>query len=367
MGGSGLSFRVAFIVMKFVPSMNTARKEMIWVLIGIVLLCAGLHAQTPLPLPPAPPRPEVDAGPTKVRYMVWLTDITQIDSVAQTFTASVVLGVRWRDPKLAHNEPGAKQYSLDDIWHPRLLIVNETGDTERSLPEIADVAPDGTAIYRQRIIGSFTQSLNLRAFPFDQDTFRVHIVVVGHRPDEIQLVPDDTAIALGMRNGIGMAERLTIQDWRVTSVTTHARPFQVAPGLQIAGYTFEFTAARRAHHFIIKVIIPLLLIVAMSWAVFWIEPNDASTQVGVAVTAMLTLIAYRFAVDLDVPKLPYLTRLDAFILVSSLLVFFSLIEVLVTTKFANRNRIELARTIDRRCRWIFPLVFVVTTVVIFLA
>ena len=114
----------------------------------------------------------------------------------------------------------------------------------------------------------------------------------------------------------------------------------------------------------IKVIIPLILIVMMSWAVFWIEPNDANTQMAVAVTAMLTLIAYRFAVDADVPKLPYLTRLDQFILMSSVLVFLSLIEVVTTTKFANRNRLALAQTIDRRCRWIFPLVFAVASVVI---
>jgi hypothetical protein len=52
----------------------------------------------------------------------------------------------------------------------------------------------------------------------------------------------------------------------------------------------------------------------------------------------------------DVPKLPYLTRLDAFILASSLLVFLSLIEVMLTTKLATNNRTDLARTIDRRCR-----------------
>jgi cadmium resistance protein CadD (predicted permease) len=100
--------------------------------------------------------------------------------------------------------------------------------------------------------------------------------------------------------------------------------------------------------------------------VFWIEPNDANTQVAVAITAMLTLIAYRFAVDSDVPKLPYLTKLDAFILMSTLLVFLSLIEVMVTTKFSNLNRAPLARAIDRRCRWIFPSVFAVASAGIFL-
>jgi hypothetical protein len=129
------------------------------------------------------------------------------------------------------------------------------------------------------------------------------------------------------------------------------------PRLELAAFSIEFTAERRAHHFVIKVILPLILIVMMSWAVFWIEPNDANTQMAVAVTAMLTLIAYRFAIDSDVPKLPYLTRMDAFVLMSSLLVFFSLIEVMITTKLANRGRMELARTIDRRCRWVFAGLF----------
>jgi len=53
---------------------------------------------------------------------------------------------------------------------------------------------------------------------------------------------------------------------------------------------------------------------------------------------MLTLIAYRFAVDSQLPRLPYMTRLDAFFLTSTLLVFFSLIEVLVTTILDNNSK-----------------------------
>jgi hypothetical protein len=329
-------------------------------------LSLAFCAAAPLPLPPAPLRPDAETGPTKITYAVWIGDITQIDSVAQTFSANVVIILRWRDPQLVHDGTGAKQYALDDIWHPRILITNEASEIEHSLPEIADVAPDGTATYRQRLIGSFAQSLNLRAFPFDQDTFRVKIVVLGYRPEEIQLAPDPMALAAGFGEGIGLADKLTIQDWRVTSAGTRVEPYHVTPGVQIAGYSFEFTAARNAHHFVIKVLIPLILIVMMSWAVFWIEPNDANTQMAVAVTAMLTLIAYRFAVDSDVPKLPYLTRLDAFILMSSVLVFLSLIEVMVTTKFASMDRTELARAIDRRCRWIFPITFAVATTIIFL-
>jgi hypothetical protein len=58
-------------------------------------------------------------------------------------------------------------------------------------------------------------------------------------------------------------------------------------------------------------ILPLVLIVIMSWCSFWIDPVNANSQISIAVTSMLTLIAYRYAVDTQVPRLPYMTRVDA--------------------------------------------------------
>ena len=80
---------------------------------------------------------------------------------------------------------------------------------------------------------------------------------------------------------------------------------------------------------------------------------------------MLTLIAYRFAIDSQLPRLPYMTRLDAFILTSTILVFFSLIEVLVTTILDNNQQTERAKKIDRYCRVIFPVIFAVASIAIF--
>jgi cadmium resistance protein CadD (predicted permease) len=118
-------------------------------------------------------------------------------------------------------------------------------------------------------------------------------------------------------------------------------------------------------YYIFKIILPLVLIVMMSWSGFWIDPVNANSQISVAVTSMLTLIAYRFAVDTQLPRLPYMTRLDVFFLISTLLVFFSLIEVLVTTILDNKQQTKLAKRIDRYCRVIFPVIFAVATIGIF--
>jgi len=98
-----------------------------------------------------------------------------------------------------------------------------------------------------------------------------------------------------------------------------------------------------------------MLIVAMSWVVFWNDPKESGTQIGVAMTSMLTLIAYRFAVASYLPKISYMTLMDIFLLGATLLVFASLVEVMITSYLARSERLQMARRIDVLMRMVFPL------------
>ena len=60
-----------------------------------------------------------------------------------------------------------------------------------------------------------------------------------------------------------------------------------------------------------------------------------------------------------------MTRVDIFFLISTLLVFFSLLEVLVTTVLDNHKEADRATMIDRYCRVIIPLIFVIVSIAIF--
>jgi hypothetical protein len=142
-------------------------------------------------------------------------------------------------------------------------------------------------------------------------------------------------------------------NWLITNATTNVQ--STFP--EVVDVSADGSVTYR-QHYIAKVIVPLLLIVMMSWAAFWLDPTMGSTQASIAVTSMLTLIAYRSAVGVETPRLPYLTDLDAFILVSSVLVLLTLIEVIVTTTLTAGGRAELARKIDHHCRYGFPAAFV---------
>ena len=336
----------------------------LWFLVVSVLSMSIFHVRG-ADLPAVIDRPTTEGGPTQVSVGIWMVDISNIDSAQQTFTAEVAVVLRWKDSRLAHTGNGVVRYSLEQIWHPRAVIVNESNSVSHKFPDMVEVEPDGRVIYRQRYAGAFTQPLRLRSFPFDRQTFRLQFVAVRYRANEVQFVPDQDWIDNGLKQAGGIAPSITLPDWTIENWNTKSLSYALAPGFEYSGYAFEFKAVRDVQHYILKVILPLVLIVMMSWSVFWIDPNTSNSQISVAVTSMLTLIAYRYAVDTQVPRLPYMTRIDLFFLVSTLLVFFSLIEVLVTTILDNNQQTERAKKIDRYCRVIFPAIFAIASIAIF--
>ena len=308
---------------------------------------------------PSLSRPEADKGPTKVYGAMWLIDIDSINSSAQNFIANIYMVFKWKDPRLVN--PGGQQrtYEIEKIWNPGIQIANEIGLVRRTFPEVVEVAPDGTATYRQRFVGPFSQPMNLNSFPFDTQKFSIQVVSPRNGPDEVKFERNPEWIASGLPKAAGIAKNISLPDWQILNFDTVVAPYAISPKAQVAGFAFDFVAKRDKWHYIWKVILPLLLIVMMSWSVFWINPKNAGTQIAVATTSMLTLIAYRFAIDTQVPKVPYMTKMDQFIVVGTILVFLTLMQVVFTARFAQTGREALAKKIDRVSRWVFPIVFIV--------
>lgn len=302
-------------------------------------------------------RPDDKAGPTTVSVAVWIIDIDSIDSAQQNFVANVFVALRWKDDRLEYRGRGVRNYKLADIWDPRVQIANEIGLIRKTMPEEVEVSPDGTVTYRQRYVGPFSQPLNLLDFPFDTHVFQLHLVAVGYMSDQVRFVPDPRFIAGGLKYAAGIAKNISLPDWKIIGFETKELPYTIIPGYDTPGYVFEFTAKRHLQYYIWKIIFPLILIVLMSWSVFLIDPTNAGTKIGVATTAMLTMIAFRFVIDSQVPRVPYLTRLDIFIIADTLLILSSLFMVTITAFLVHKEKEHLARKIDRFWMVTFLVIF----------
>jgi gamma-aminobutyric acid receptor subunit beta len=104
--------------------------------------------------------------------------------------------------------------------------------------------------------------------------------------------------------------------------------------------------------------------VVLSWAVFLIEARDLSNQVPIAITTILTVITFAFAISATMPRVPYLTYIDEFFL--AWYVFVALVELMLVHLSHRRERsTDLGIRIQRISRWTVPLAFLVTNLILF--
>ena len=296
-------------------------------------------------------RPNAGAGPTPVNVYLYLVDLFDVSGSDQAFTADVVVIAEWRDPSLAGRSTAIQSAKMEDVWEPRLQVVNQRG-LNALLPQRVEIHPDGLIRYRQRWSGRFTARMDLRDFPLDRQRFHVQVISLGYSRDEVELIPD-----LGGKRS-GRAEQLSITDWGLGPARMVMADFEPAPGMKaLAGVKLTWEGKRQVGYYAVQVIFPLVMIVLMGWTALWIAPSMVPARVSVAVTTMLTLIAYRFALARFVPNLPYLTRFDYFTLGSTILIFLVLAVVAATTYLVAKDKAARAERIARWARLAFPVIF----------
>jgi len=310
-------------------------------------------------------RPDPEGVPTKVSVAVYVINIESVSGPDQSFTANIALSATWQDPRLAC-KPGQdpdliRSFKLDQVWHPTLYIVNQRRVFKQG-KDLITVDCEGKAEYSQMFYGDFLTLADIKDFPFDKRPLNIEVLSTDYTPEEVELNIDEEFT--------GRGDTFSIADWYIdetptTKSTEYILRSQIEERL-LPQVVFSYNADRNTGYYLWKVIAPMFLIVFMSWTVFWIPPDQIGPQIGLSVTSMLTLIAYRFALSNITPHVDYLTRFDKFSFASTLLIFFALIESVTTSSLSLKGRYELAERIDSYSRIIFPAAFVIVAIFSFL-
>jgi hypothetical protein len=339
---------------------------------GMLLASTSSTAQPPLTVPPGTPgpteqveatppqpkpemeRPTVWGEPTEVHIVMYVIDVDEVDSASQRFSASVYYQATWSIPSLVHQGPGPVVRGLTEVWNPRLAIVNQQQGWN-AYPGFVEISPNGHVVYRQKVWGWFSQPLDLRDFPMDRQTLTVHLAAAGMLEKDVKMISFEGAY--GRKSGI--AKQFSIPDfdvlsWRAGPMAYVA--YEGAPGT--AGYQIQIEVRRKVAYYVMKIILPLCLIVLMSWAPRWIKPEQIGTNVGISTTAFLTLVAYLFAINVLLPRVSYVTRMDRFILLSMCMVFAGLLQTVANTALVSNEKTAKAVRMDRWSRGLYPAAFV---------
>ncbi len=326
------------------------------VLVAGALTASPAAARDRCDVPPgvAAIRPGPADEPTRVEIASYVMDIESIDDALQEFTVDVVLAAAWQDDRLgelARRNGAPCAFPVDEVWHPFLQLLNERSVRMR-LPGLIRVDETGQARIIRRFYGTFSSPFDLRAFPFDEQVLSIAIISF-YDDDVVELyAPDERS---------GFDKAFSLPGWVVSHHAVTESRYEARFGGGVvrpkSRVDVSFHVERDVRFYQWKVVLPLVLIVFMSWSVFFVDPKQVGPQLGAASTSILTLIAFLFSLRGILPPISYLTRMDFFVYASLALVFVAYLEALLTVGLAAADKSELALRIDRGARVVMPALF----------
>tara|TARA_Y100000590_G_scaffold53396_1_gene55855 strand:- start:1480 stop:2991 length:1512 start_codon:yes stop_codon:yes gene_type:complete len=158
-------------------------------------------------------------------------------------------------------------------------------------------------------------NFNLKTFPFDRQIIKIKII------DDFQRIPNTVLFESGLVYDAmnAVLKKNDIPGWNIESFEFNYFQYQSAYHMEqdfSDGLELILDIERKHSYYLYKVILPILLILSVCWLVVWIDPRELEARLTVTIVCLLSLIAYNFVIDSELPKLEYLTVLDWIILTS---------------------------------------------------
>jgi hypothetical protein len=310
---------------------------------------AGTKPAVDLRLPPT-----TGHGPVEVSVGMYITNIVAIDETRETFEVGGYVTGRWQDPRLAlpGNPSGApRSFSLGDIWAPAIEGANSISHKTNQYSLEAD--SNGTVTYRERFDGVYSNNFELRKFPFDTQVLAFEFQPFLSAASQIRFASEALP-----GSGINPDQHTELAAWqledlRYTTDKLVHDPFQAETHEAL----FQITARRRAGFYLWKIFLPLMMITLVPMVVFWIDVKEFDWIVKIPMTMLLSMVAFQFTVTRDLPRIGYITFLDAVFIASFVFCFLGIFEITLVYCLQKYNRRPLAVRLHTMGRWAYPLAY----------
>lgn len=307
--------------------------------------------------------PPKDGGPVLVRAAFQVRDINEIDDEAETFEFGGVLKLTWHDQRQAFDpvEAGVTEkiyqgaYQFNEIspgWFPQVVLVNESGLYEKH-GVILRVQSDGTSTLVETVNAVAEADLDLRRYPFDRHQLNATFEVLGADKSEVVLAAESETAGPS-------DDQIHTPQWAIRGVSASIQDrHEFYAGRQgiASAFVVSMDVQRESFFMVRLVVFPLVLIVMLSWSVFWMDRSSLGDRLAVSFIGILTAVSYQMVVSEILPQISYMTLMHGFLNLSLFIMCVTVVINLVVGALDRQGRSEAGDRVDRRCRWIFPLTY----------
>lgn len=281
-------------------------------------------------------------------------EMRQVDARSQSFYGDFYIWLRFasagldeeRIKMLTHIEPVNGKFDSQDV----------TDDKQ--------VGDEHYICYR--VTGTFFFIPELKNYPFDTQSLPLTMEFASLDSEEAVFVDDKISYARGATPEArwGLSPTLSIPDYTLKKVersvfsleypTNFGDPSKSKSGVAYSRFTLKVAFEREYWSYAFKILIPLLIILAMAYLVFFLPPAQLDTAASVAMTALLSCMAYNVAVSQNMPEIGYLVLSDKFFIATYLLLLLTLAQTFATFILDANGKTEGAKRLDKVSAIAFP-------------
>jgi Neurotransmitter-gated ion-channel ligand binding domain len=227
----------------------------------------------------SPPNINTDS-PVIVDIGLYIEGVEDLDVGENSYVLQGYLDLVWCDPRTkftrrrSMSDPNRKQHmfleddaakELEQIWWPEIFFANELHARETENQELV-IDNDGTVEYREKFSVTLATTYDMHRFPFDRQALVAEIQSFAWNSDLLQFSVEEDLV--------GFSDDFEVPEYVLTGVEEILRNHREERDRYSFSELITVLHVRRVPtYYLTKVIIPLTLIVGISWAVFWMDPE----------------------------------------------------------------------------------------------
>ena len=231
------------------------------------------------------------AGPDIISTGMAIVSVKSLDQKRGEVELQVWYNLNWNDYRLAYESLG-NCYPQDhlevflenytsNIWMPYIKIYNSVSPPIQSAASIY-ISPNGTVSLWQDLVMKLSCPLVFDEFPKDTQICKIIIGAWADKDSNIQLKLRDDPIAKVESSDYNTADTI---EWVISNYNADTK-------VDDYGYTmaiFSFSLTRNSDYYMQFVVFPVVTIVVLSWASFFIDRGAVPARVTIPIACFLTM------------------------------------------------------------------------------
>jgi len=295
--------------------------------------------------------PGKPGAPVEVKVGLYVLDFNYIRSNDQSYSIIGYLTFRWKDPRLAHQGP-VQRLGRDEVWFPLVDVANASDFVKFTEGQV-DVQPDGSCRSWTRFKAVLNCPFDLQSFPFDSTDLLFEVQAMQEPYDTLKLITDGELSNFAASEFEG--------EWEIHEKGFQGNDLSTSTPVPYAVGRFLMPATRYWQYYVWIYFIPLFLVLATTWTVFWTNPPN----IQVTTTALLGAIMHRIAVGAVLPRIHLLTYADGFFLVSLFWILASNVGVSLILRLDEQKDARKRDILRRVCSILLPISYLIAQAILY--